>query len=121
VLTFEIETAECAKQLHEEWQAWLDGSDLKELGATSNSKILKERTLTNLYNALSVLRAQPEATDLKLGRIPNDAKTFATRLKVLHDALDSAVCEAYGWDVSILGDEDALLNQLLLLNQKRSN
>jgi hypothetical protein len=121
VLTFEIETAECAKQLHEERQAWLDGSDLKELGATSNSKILKERTLTNLYNALSVLRAQPEATDLKLGRIPNDAKTFATRLKVLHDALDSAVCEAYGWDVSILGDEDALLNQLLLLNQKRSN
>jgi hypothetical protein len=43
-----------AKQLHEEREAWLNPPDFPSLnlGAGKDSTVLRERTLTNLYNAL---------------------------------------------------------------------
>jgi len=97
----------CAKQLHEERDAWLNPPNVK-------GKALKERTLTNLYNALMVFRG------LDSIKIKASAGDFAPRLDELHRALDEAVCRAYGWDVSILDDEEAILSHLLALNLERA-
>ncbi len=180
--------AAAAKALHEERHAWLHPGDL--------AADLKERTLTNLYNALaawrgSALTPQPplphdaahtlfgaavenvsgargsqsdpqvadvgetsevgdatpaplapvadiaspvsEASPRRVGeglgvraiwaegkRLKPAAVAFAPRLAVLHDALDRAVCAAYGWDAAILADEEAMLRALLALNAARA-
>jgi hypothetical protein len=38
----------------------------------------------------------------------------------LHDALDRAVGDAYGWPHDILSDEEVILRRLLALNQQRA-
>jgi hypothetical protein len=153
----------CAKQLHEERQAWLDGADLKELGATADNKVMKDRTLTNLYNQMYLTQKHltlpsPKTTPPLAPTPPSgegDKKSpssmqwgqgdlgdggsftqseqgagdegrslaqisFPRRLAMLHRALDEAVCRAYGWDVSILDDEEAMLLRLLELNIQRA-
>jgi hypothetical protein len=79
-----------------------------------HSALHKDRTLTNLYNALNVFRGKEKAS------VKPAAGDFAPRLDALHQALDEAVCRAYGWDVSILQDEEAILRGLLALNLARS-
>jgi hypothetical protein len=74
----------------------------------------KDRTLTNLYNALNVWRGI-EKIALKPA-----AADFAPRLADLHDTLDKAVCAAYGWPESILQDDEELLRRLLALNLARA-
>ncbi len=76
---------------------------------------LRERTLTNLYNALNVWRGKESI------RVPAAAADFAPRLDDLHRALDVAVCDAYGWPYEILGDEEEILRRLLALNLERAN
>lgn len=99
--------AAAAKQLHEERAAWLDPDGMSE-------RAKSKRTLTNLYNALNVwrgveaIRTVPEAAD------------FAPRLDALHQALDRAVCAAYGWPHDILADDEAMLRHLLALNLERA-
>lgn len=80
-----------AKQLHEERHAWLNPPQEMITGPAAD-KILRERTLTNLYNALEDFRAGK-----KNGK-NGAAAEFAPRLAQLHDALDRAVLSAYGWD-----------------------
>jgi type II restriction/modification system DNA methylase subunit YeeA len=98
--------AAAAKALADERAAWMAGKG-------------KDRTLTNLYNALAVWRG------LDKGKTKPDAADFAPRLAELHDALDAAVLAAYGWGdlVGRLrtpdGDED-ILRRLLALNLSRS-
>jgi hypothetical protein len=75
---------------------------------------LKDRTLTNLYNALNVFRGKEKI------KITKDAGDFAPRLAVLHRQLDEAVCAAYGFDPAILDDEEAILRELLALNLRRA-
>lgn len=75
---------------------------------------LRDRTLTNLYNALNVWRG----TD-KMKTVPA-AADFAPRLDDLHRALDAAVCAAYGWDAAVLQDEEEMLRRLLALNLARA-
>jgi very-short-patch-repair endonuclease len=99
--------AQAAKQLHEERDAWLNPPTL-------SAAQRKERTLTNLYNALNVFRGVEKM------KIKASAGDFAPRLDALHRALDEAVCAAYGWDQSILADEDAMLRHLLTLNLQRA-
>ncbi len=77
-------------------------------------KSLKDRTLTNLYNAMQVYRGQD---DIKIKRAAGD---FAPRLDELHQALDHAVCDAYGWEHAILEDEEEILRRLLALNLQRA-
>lgn len=108
--------AATAKQLHEERTAWLNQPGLSE-------KALKDRTLTNLYNALDGWRGK-ETIKVKL-----DAADFAPRLDELHQALDRAVCDAYGWkDIGREGykfsiyteeAEEEILRRLLVLNLGR--
>ncbi len=108
-----------AKQLHEERAAWLNPPDLIALGADSN--LLKERTLTNLYNAVVAHRAGKPNGE----KLVKPARDFAPRLAQLHDALDAAVLSAYGWDDlngklrTPEGDEELLL-RLLALNLQRA-
>jgi len=102
-----VRISQAAKQLHEEREAWLNPD-----GVTG--KALKERTLTNLYNALQVFRG------LDTMKIKASAGDFAPRLDELHRELDEAVCDAYGWEYAILDDEEAILSRLLALNLERA-
>ena len=115
-----------AQALHEERHVWLNPPD--------NPPDLKDRTLTNLYNALQMYRSrfQPgngEMTQLATGngtelatgaRIKAAAAQFAPRLHELHRALDLAVVAAYGWDAPLLSDDEAILRSLLSLNQAKT-
>ena len=75
---------------------------------------VKDRTLTNLYNALQVFRGLDNI------RTKPAAADFAPRLDQLHRALDEAVCAAYGWDHATLNDEEEILRRLLALNLERA-
>ena len=97
-----------AQQLHEEREAWLNPPGLTDESA------LKQRTLTNLYNALNVFRGK-ETIKIKAA-----AGDFAPRLDTLHNTLDKAVCDAYGWSHTILDDEEEILRHLLALNLERA-
>ncbi|MDE2908564.1 MAG: class I SAM-dependent DNA methyltransferase, partial [Chloroflexota bacterium] len=97
-----------AKQLHEERDTWLNPQGLGE-------KHLKDRTLTNLYNALAVFRGRDGM------KTKEAAADFAPRLDQLHLELDRAVCDAYGWEVAILDDEEEILRRLLALNLERAS
>ncbi len=95
-----------AKQLHAERDAWLNPPGVSD-------KALKDRTLTNLYNALNVFRGKDKM------KVKPDAGDFAPRLDALHRELDAAVVAAYGWDASILTDDESILRHLLALNLSR--
>ncbi|MDE2774314.1 MAG: class I SAM-dependent DNA methyltransferase [Chloroflexota bacterium] len=96
-----------AKQLHRERHAWLNPEDV-------SAKALKDRTLTNLYNALQVWRKRDSM------KTKPAAREFAPRLDELHRALDEAVCDAYGWEYGVLDDEEEILRRLLALNLERA-
>lgn len=74
-------------------------------------------TLTGIYNVLQKLRSgeKPDAFDDK------DRATFDDGLllilKELHDKLDVAVAEAYGWTADLSDDE--ILTKLVALNKER--
>lgn len=99
--------AAAAQQLDAERSAWLNPPNV-------SGKSLQERTLTNLYNALNVYRGVEKIATKKA------AGDFAPRLDELHQALDAAVCAAYGWDTAILTDEEEILRRLLSLNLERA-
>ncbi len=75
-------------------------------------------TLTGLYNVLEKLRAgiAPNALEADDRRIFDDGLVLV--LKELHDRLDTAVAEAYGWPAS-LSDEE-VLTRLVALNKERA-
>jgi SAM-dependent methyltransferase len=75
-------------------------------------------TLTGLYNVLERLRggARPVDLDPKERRIFDDGLVLI--LKELHDRLDAAVADAYGWPVDL--PEDELLARLVALNGERA-
>ena len=100
-----------AKQLHDERDAWLNPNvkrESRELSSPSllvgegaggwGDKALKDRTLTNLYNALQVFRKRDSM------KTKAAAADFAPRLNDLHRELDQAVCDAYGWESAILDE-----------------
>ena len=102
-----IRISAAAAQLHEERDAWLNPAD-------ASAKELKDHTLTNLYNALGVWRG------LDTIKTKAAAANFAPRLDQLHRELDEAVCDAYGWEVAVLDDEEEILRRLLALNLERA-
>jgi hypothetical protein len=75
-------------------------------------------TLTGLYNVLEKLRAgaDPAALGASDRRIFDDGLVLI--LKELHDRLDAAVADAYGWPAD-LGDND-ILARLVALNRERA-
>jgi hypothetical protein len=54
-----------------------------------------EITITGMYNLLEKLRAGQSCTD---GDRDYNNKALVSTLKQIHDELDVAVLEAYGWD-----------------------
>ena len=75
-------------------------------------------TLTGMYNVLEKLR-RGEALSAKDKVIHEQG--LVSVLRSLHDELDAAVLEAYGWsDLKLPQDVDALLLRLTELNAKRA-
>jgi hypothetical protein len=88
---------------------------------THRKRVLAEHphlTLTGLYNVLEMLRAGTKPDDLD----EHDRAIFDDGLvlimKELHDKIDVAVAEAYGWPADLTGDE--ILARLVALNKERS-
>lgn len=74
-----------------------------------------ELTMTGLYNVLEKLRSG-ESLSAKEKTLHD--KGLVSVLRELHDELDAAVAEAYGWSAD-LSDEEILQN-LVALNQERA-
>ncbi len=72
-------------------------------------------TITGMYNLLEKLRRGEPFTDSD--RTYND-KALVSTLKQIHDDLDSAVFEAYGWQPTLSDDE--ILEKLVALNADRA-
>jgi len=103
-----VAIAEAARDLNEKREAWLNPADLvrdepevvpgypdRILPVSDEAaKVLKTRTLTNLYNQ------RPEWLD------------------VAHRRLDAAVAAAYGWPADLTDDQ--VLEHLFALNQERA-
>ncbi len=75
-------------------------------------------TLTGLYNVLERLKAgaKPDDLDAKERRIFDDGLVLI--LKELHERLDVAVAEAYGWPADL--PEEEVLARLVALNKERA-
>lgn len=75
-------------------------------------------TLTGLYNVLERLRAgaDPAELDAKERRIFDDGLVLI--LKELHDKIDEAVADAYGWPADL--PEEEVLARLVALNKERA-
>jgi hypothetical protein len=114
--------AELAKQLDEFRNAWLN-PPTEEIGITISKKMLERRTLTNLYNALATylekykgkmrdprLWSDAIECDIGLGEIET--------LDHIHQTLDKAVLDAYGWGYNFSNEQ--ILENLLDLNLQRA-
>ena len=74
-----------------------------------------EITITGMYNLLEKLRAGEPFTDAD--RDYNN-KALVTTLKQIHDELDAAVLNAYGWPQDITDEQ--ILENLVALNAERA-
>ena len=72
-------------------------------------------TITDTYNVLARLRAGEQLDDSE--RVIHD-QGLVSVLRGLHDDLDKAVCDAYGWD-HVISDEE-ILQRLVALNHERA-
>lgn len=72
-------------------------------------------TMTGMYNVLEALRSGRELTD-KEKIIHEDG--LVTILRELHDELDVAVSDAYGWPADL--PDEAILSRLVALNFDRT-
>ena len=73
-----------------------------------------ELTMTGMYNVLEKLRAGEELTDKE--KQVHEQGLVAVLLQ-LHDELDAAVAEAYGWPADLT--DEAILERLVALNRER--
>jgi hypothetical protein len=84
-------------------------------------------TMTGIYNVLETVRAEASASssqddgNLTTGLTSDDRRIFddglVLILKELHDKLDAAVADAYGWPADLADEE--ILSRLLTLNKGR--
>ena len=72
-------------------------------------------TITEMYNVLERLRAGESLND---GERVTHEQGLVTVLKRLHDDLDKAVCDVYGWEQDISDEET--LQRLVALNHERA-
>jgi len=115
--------AAAAKLLDNFRTEWLNPSSSLFSGSFSE-KILQKRTLTNLYNALSLYREQYKGKqrNLETWRYspsgPIVSLEDAEMLDHIHVTLDQAVLNAYGWPYNI--SDGQILEHLLALNLERA-
>ncbi len=112
--------AEAARQLVALRQGWLHPPEA-EIGVTISERMLKKRTLTNMYNALGHYRANvkgrarnPRTWRAKISYIELDE---IETLDHIHSTLDNAVLDAYGWPHNL--SDEGILERLLALNLER--
>jgi hypothetical protein len=96
------------------------GAIAEELDA-HRKRVLEEHphlTLTGLYNVLERLKtgATPNELNEKERRIFDDGLVLI--IKELHERLDAAVADAYGWPVDLA--EEEVLARLVALNRERA-
>lgn len=94
---------------------------IRELAETLDAHRKREQaqhpglTITEMYNVLGSLRAREPLGERE--RIIHEQGLISV-LKGLHDDLDKAVCDAYGWEHGIPDEE--ILQQLVALNHERA-
>ncbi|KAA3662809.1 MAG: hypothetical protein DWQ04_12435 [Chloroflexi bacterium] len=94
------------------------------LGATYD-KMLKKRTLTNLYNGLQYYRSTVKSGQLfaqaDFDKVTRKSVTRSDieELDDIHTALDHAVLDAYGWPYTL--SDEQILEHLLALNLERAS
>jgi hypothetical protein len=114
-----------AKNLHEWREKWLNPPPPNGTKTVDPNfeKLLKQRTLTNLYNALGYYQQSQKEKNFTLAGLQkagnkavtlNDMEEFAT----IHQQLDTAVLAAYGLPGTAA--EDEILDCLLALNAQRA-
>ena len=110
-------------------QAWLNPPRKGMNGGNGGidkvyEKMLKKRTLTNLYNGLVYYRETVKVGQLfdqaVFDKVTRNAVTRAEiqELDDIHNGLDNAVLDAYGWPHGL--DDEAILERLLALNVERA-
>lgn len=72
-------------------------------------------TITGMYNVLEKLKVGEALTDKEKDI---HERGLVSVLKDLHERLDAAVFDAYGWDQNL--DDDAILEKLVALNHERA-
>ncbi|MDM8521680.1 N-6 DNA methylase [Anaerolineales bacterium HSG6] len=112
--------AQAARDLVEFRQDWLnpEGVDV-----TFPVKMLKKRTLTNLYNARAHYRENYKGKQHNQSQWEKEIKGIITledieTLDYIHTQLDQAVLDAYGWPHTLTDEQ--ILEQLLTLNLERA-
>ncbi len=105
--------ADYARQLVQFRNDWLNPNT-----ADIDETVIKKRTLTNLYNALSYYReVRPGHENAWPGRLFFSLADIET-LDWIHTQLDHAVLDAYGWGHDL--SEAQILEHLLALNLARA-
>ena len=113
--------AEAARQLVALRQGWLHPPQA-EIGITISEKMLKKRTLTNLYNALTLyretLKGKAHNPRLWAAQVDYVDLEIIESLDHIHTTLDQAVLDAYGWPYNL--SDEQILEHLLALNLERA-
>ena len=113
--------AKAAKQLDDFRNEWLNpkGEQFKD-----SEKALKKRTLTNLYNALTLYREEYKGKMRMLGAFKEAVDQIIgldeiETLDHIHTTLDHTVLDAYGWPHNL--SDEQVLEKLLALNLERAS
>lgn len=118
-----------ARELVEWRQAWLhpprNGMNGGNGGIdTAYAKMLKKRTLTNLYNGLVYYRQNKQSGQpFNQAEFAKNTRNSVTRADIeelddIHVGLDNAVLDAYGWPHTLTDEQ--ILERLLALNLQRA-
>ena len=89
--------------------------ELLEGHRTSRKTLHPDLTITGMYNVLEKLRSAEPLTDKE--QVIHE-KGLVSILKKLHDDLDAAVFEAYGWPPDLTDEQ--ILEKLVALNAERA-
>jgi type II restriction/modification system DNA methylase subunit YeeA len=114
--------AQAARHLVQFRQAWLNPPP-KDIGTIIPERIIKQLTLTNLYNALTHYRDEYKNKMRDRGKWNTVVKGIITldqieELDYIHNELDTAVLAAYGWPHNLTDEQ--ILERLLALNLERA-
>ena len=117
------EIAHWARELARWREAWLNPPPpAKGTLDVAYDRLLKSRTLTNLYNGLVYFR-EHKGPAFDRAAFDKETRRSATpdqieELDDIHRALDAAVLRAYGWPENL--SDEAILERLLALNLERT-
>lgn len=111
--------AQAARNLDRLRQSWLNPP---EIGITISQRQVNQRTLTNLYNALSHYRANVKGQQRNQNQWRKESNGLISleqieELDTIHAELDRAVLAAYNWPAALTDDQ--ILEELLALNLER--